>query len=65
MSVIVNGCGRDLPEPETLAALLRSLAPQTPFAVARNGVFVPRAAYVDCTLEPGDVIEIVHPMAGG
>ena len=65
MSVIVNGQSQPLPEPPTVAALLLALAPATPFAIARNEEFVPRAAYCDCGLQPGDRIEIVHPTAGG
>lgn len=65
MSVIVNGEIRPLPEPQTLAALLLALSPPAPFAVARNEEFVPRAAYAECTVCPGDRIEIVHPTVGG
>jgi sulfur carrier protein len=65
MVVSVNGRDEPLPESGTLAALLRVLSPSTPFAVARNGEFVPRATYAECLLRPGDQIDIVHPMAGG
>jgi sulfur carrier protein len=65
MSVLVNGELQPLPQPQTLAALLQKLAPPTPFAVARNGDFVPRATYDRCSLLPGDRIDIVHPSAGG
>lgn len=65
MSVVVNGCLQDLLESRTLAALLQDLEPPTPFAVACNGEFVPRGSYAERSLQPGDVIDIVHPMAGG
>ena len=65
MFVIVNGQTYPLPEPRTLAALLRSLAPLAPFAVARNEELVPRTTYEECRIDSGDRIEIVHPMAGG
>jgi sulfur carrier protein len=65
MSVIVNGEMQPLPEPQTVAALLQMLEPAAPFAVARNGDFVPRAAYAECGIAAGDEIEIVHPQAGG
>ncbi len=65
MSVLVNGHLHALPEPPTLAALVLEFAPSTPFAVARNGEFVPRASYGDCPVQPGDRIDIVHPAAGG
>ena len=65
MSLQVNGQMQALPEPRTLAALLQHLSPTVPFAVARNGDFVPRATYETCNLCPGDRIDIVHPTAGG
>ena len=65
MFVIVNGQTHPLPEPQTLAALLLSLAPPAPFAVARNEEVVPRETYEHCCIYPGDRIDIVHPTAGG
>jgi len=65
MSVLVNGRMQNLPEPPTLAALLVALAPSIPFAVARNGEFVPCANYGGCEIQPGDHIDIVHPAVGG
>jgi sulfur carrier protein len=65
MFVIVNGETRPLPEHQTLAALLISLSPKTPFAVAHNEEFVPRGDYEACRISPGDRIDIVHPTAGG
>jgi sulfur carrier protein len=65
MFVIVNGKTHPLPEPRTLAALLLSLAPPAPFAVARNEEVVLRETYEDCCIYPGDRIDIVHPTAGG
>ena len=65
MSVLVNGRTQDLPEPPTVAELLVALAPPIPFAVARNGEFIPRPNYAGCKLHPDDHIDIVHPAAGG
>ena len=65
MSVIVNGDTHPLPEPPTLAALLRSLSPSVPFVVARNEEVVLSGAYEACHIDPGDRIDIVHPAAGG
>ncbi len=65
MPVFVNGLPQPLPEPQTLDALLRELSPPHPFAVARNGDFVPRSSYAECGLRSGDEIEIVRPAAGG
>lgn len=65
MFVIVNGQTHLLPEPRTLAALLLSLSPPSPYAVAHNEEFVPRGTYEACRISPGDRIDIVHPRAGG
>jgi sulfur carrier protein len=65
MYVIVNGEIKQLPESQTLAALLLSLSPAVPFAVARNGEFVARATYEETPVRSGDQIDIVHPAAGG
>ena len=65
MFVIVNGRTYPLPEPQTLAALLSQLLPAVPFAVARNAEVVPSGGYEECRIEPGDIIDIVHPAAGG
>jgi sulfur carrier protein len=62
---MVNGKKHPLPRIQTLAALLKQLSPSAPFAVARNTEVVPRGTYDECRIEPGDRIDIVHPMAGG
>jgi thiamine biosynthesis protein ThiS len=65
MFVVVDGQTYPLPEPHTLAALLRSLSPEAPFAVARNTEVVPRGTYEDCRIQPGDRFDILYPAAGG
>ena len=65
MFVIVNGETHPLPEARTLASLLISLSPQTPFAVAHNEEFVSRGDYDLRRISSGDRIDIVHPTAGG
>ena len=65
MFVTVNEQTLPMPEPHTLDALLQRLVPEQPFAVARNGEFIPRRSYAECGLNPGDRIEIVRPSAGG
>jgi sulfur carrier protein len=65
MPLSVNENAVVLPNPPTLEALLQTLAPQRPFAVAHNGEFVPKAEYTSHELNDGDRIEIVHPSAGG
>jgi sulfur carrier protein len=52
----------------TLAALLEEKAVDTGrrgIAVALNGAIVPRAAWSQTALHPGDSIEIVRVLAGG
>jgi sulfur carrier protein len=65
MFVLVNGKPYPLPESGTLAALLRSVSPPAPFAVALNEEVIPRGRYKDCLVQPNDRIDIVHPTAGG
>lgn len=65
MFVIVNGQTHPLPEPKTLSALLLSLSPAAPFAVAHNGEVVPAGTFEGRRIAPGDRIDIVHPTAGG
>jgi sulfur carrier protein len=65
MFVLVNGKPYQLPESGTLAALLRSVSPPAPFAVALNEEVIPRGTYEDCLVQPNDRIDIVHPTAGG
>jgi sulfur carrier protein len=65
MFVFVNGNPYPLPQSVTLAAMLRSVSPPVPFAVALNEEFIPRATYEDCLVQPNDRIDIVHPTVGG
>lgn len=65
MFVLVNGKPYPLPQSGTLAALLRSLSPPAPFAVALNEEFISQGTYNDCLVKPNDRIDIVHPTAGG
>ena len=65
MFVLVNGKPCPLPQSGTLAALLRSVSPPAPFAVALNEEFIARGTYEDCLVKPNDRIDIVYPTAGG
>ena len=52
----------------TLAALLEEKAvdvAQRGIAVALNGAVIPRAAWPQTPLKPGDSVEIVHARQGG
>ena len=66
-SIRVNGRDERLAV-VTLAALLQEKAVDTGrrgIAVALNGAIVPRAAWSQTALHPGDSIEIVRVLQGG
>ena len=66
-SIRVNGRDERLAV-ATLAALLQEKAVDTGrrgIAVALNGAIVPRAAWPQTALHPGDSIEIVRVLQGG
>ncbi|HVY58408.1 MAG TPA: sulfur carrier protein ThiS [Xanthobacteraceae bacterium] len=66
-SIRVNGESEPL-SVTNLAALLAEKAVDTGqrgLAVAVNGMVVPRAAWADTRLQPGDAIEIVRARQGG
>ncbi len=63
----VNGEAEPL-GPATLAALLAEKAVDTEqkgIAVALNGAVVPRSAWAQTPLKPGDAVEIVRARQGG
>ena len=64
----VNGESEPFAAPKTLEALLAEKTADTAqrgIAVALNGAVVPRAAWRDTPLKPGDAIEIVRARQGG
>ena len=66
-SIRVNGQDEPL-SVATLLALLEEKAVDTGqrgIAVALNGAIVPRAAWTQTPLRPGDTIEIVRALRGG
>jgi sulfur carrier protein len=66
-SIRVNGQDEPLAV-ATLAALLEEKAVDTGqrgIAVALNGAIVPRAAWPQTPLRPGDSVEIVRALRGG
>lgn len=48
-----------------LSELLNELAPKSPFAIARNGNFIPKSDYAKTPMDDGDVIDIISPVTGG
>ncbi|MBV9782689.1 MAG: sulfur carrier protein ThiS [Acidisphaera sp.] len=62
----LNGESRSLDAPLTVAGLIGRLGLDTrKVAVERNEAIVPRSAYHETWLEPGDALEIVHFIGGG
>ena len=65
-TLILNGAPRPLEAPMTVAALLATIGLDgRKIAVERNEEIVPRSAYAETWLQPGDCLEIVHFIGGG
>ena len=66
IAIEVNGEGREVPRGTSVAELLGLLGLSAPkVAVERNEEIVPRSAWADTRLAPGDRLEIVHFIGGG
>jgi sulfur carrier protein len=67
MSLSVNGSPAPLPSPATLGALVAAMTDggARGIAVALNGEVVPRSAWDDTGLEPGDRVEVLTAAQGG
>ena len=66
IQVTVNGEPRGLPDAQTVAQLLQSLAlTRGRVAVEINTEVVPRATYGERTIRAGDAIEVVTFVGGG
>lgn len=66
MTITINDEPHTVPEGTTLATLLAELGRKAKFcAVERNRELVPRAQHEACTLNDGDVLEIVTLVGGG
>lgn len=66
ISLTINGEPAELPQPMTVAALLRArdLADKR-VAVERNGEIVPKSQHPSTAVQAGDRIEIVVAVGGG
>ncbi|EMS3945057.1 sulfur carrier protein ThiS [Neisseria gonorrhoeae] len=64
MNIILNGGPAEL-HGTNVADLIAQTAPQKPFAVAVNTVFIPKGAYTETVLHENDKIDIVRPVVGG
>jgi thiamine biosynthesis protein ThiS len=66
MRIVVNGRDMDVTEGLSIDGLLRELGLKREYtAVAVNRDIMPKSAYGDTVLRPGDKVEIVRPMGGG
>ena len=66
MQLTVNGEAREVPGGVTVAALVTLLGlDRRKLAVERNLEIVPRSAFAETALAPGDRIEIVAFVGGG
>ncbi|WP_296659073.1 sulfur carrier protein ThiS [Paraburkholderia sp.] len=65
MDIDVNQQRLTLPEGATVADALVAYGARPPFAVAVNGDFVARAQHAARTLQAGDRMDVVSPVAGG
>jgi thiazole synthase len=66
VTITLNGERRDVPEPLTVAGLLRHLGVKPEHvAVERNRDLVPRARHAESPIAPGDVLEVVTLVGGG
>ncbi len=65
MDIQINQNPLTLPEGATLADALAAFGARPPYAVAVNGDFVARALHAARTLQTGDRLDVVSPVAGG
>ena len=66
MEITINGSKKKLSAAPDIQSVLDAEGYKGKIvAVAKNGEFVPRAAYANTNLTDGDEIEIVAPMQGG
>jgi sulfur carrier protein len=66
VQITVNGEPREVPDGQTVAALMASLGPaRGPTAVEVNRELVPRSEHASRRLAEGDAIEIVTLVGGG
>lgn len=68
VDLIVNGEARAFDNIRTLGDLLAEIDASregSGIAVAVNGTVVPRTAWMECALRPGDRVEVIHAVQGG
>lgn len=66
MIVTINGERREIPDGLNVAALLEHIGmPAERVAIERNLDILPRARWIETTVQPDDSYEIVHFVGGG
>ena len=66
MQITVNGHVRSAPETVSLPELVSQISDRdSGIAVAVNNEVVPRSAWGECTIRPGDRIDVVTAVQGG
>ncbi|HKR47509.1 sulfur carrier protein ThiS [Paraburkholderia sp. CNPSo 3274] len=65
MDIHINQKPITLPEGATVADALAAFGARPPFAVALNGDFVARTQHGARSLQAGDRLDVVSPVAGG
>ncbi len=65
MDIQINQKPLTLPEGATVADALAAFGARLPYAVALNGDFVARTQHGARTLQAGDRLDVVSPVAGG
>jgi thiamine biosynthesis protein ThiS len=66
VTVTINGERREIPDGLNVAALLEHIGmPAERVAIERNLDILPRARWIETTVQPHDSYEIVHFVGGG
>ncbi|MDR2852870.1 MAG: sulfur carrier protein ThiS [Burkholderiaceae bacterium] len=65
MKILINDQPHEFAPAAPLRDALTAIDAKPPFAVALNGVFIPRSEYPARTLTEGDRIEVIRPVTGG
>jgi sulfur carrier protein len=63
--IIVNGQQQTWPTVKSLSDFLAELKLPSQVAIAINDRIVPRSRHAETIVNPGDRVEIVHPVGGG
>ncbi len=65
MEIEINQQRVNVAAPATVADALQAYGAKPPYAVALNGDFVARGLYAQRSLQAGDRLDVVQPVAGG